>query len=273
MPRRLPRYCVEDVDRHGNIRIYLRREGQKKVRLPDTAWSAEFMSAYDEAMAGIPRQDKHAISVGTWRWLCTKYFSECADYKRLDPRTRHVRRLILEFTLDEPIRPGSPKLFRDMPLIKMTPDAVEVLRDRKLDKPEAANSRVKAMRQAFKYGVRKKLVPFNPARDVSYIRTGSTGYHTWTIEEVRQFEERHPVGTKARLALALLVFTGAAPVRYRPAGQATRSGREADIYAAQESQSQAEATDASYPASARKGYRCFAMWRSHVLGNWIQAAI
>ena len=28
------------------------------------------------------------------------------------------------------------------------------------------------------------------------------------VEQVRQFEERHPVGTKARLALALLLFLG-----------------------------------------------------------------
>src|SRR5262249_1938741 len=32
--------------------------------------------------------------------------------------------------------------------------------------------------------------------------------HTWTPAEVRQFEERHPIGTKARLALSLLLFTG-----------------------------------------------------------------
>jgi integrase len=43
---------------------------------------------------------------------------------------------------------------------------------------------------------------------VPYIRTGSTGYHTWTVEEVRQFEVHHPIGTKARLALALLLITG-----------------------------------------------------------------
>jgi len=40
------------------------------------------------------------------------------------------------------------------------------------------------------------------------VRTGSTGWHAWTIEEVRAHENRHPVGTKARLALALLLFTG-----------------------------------------------------------------
>jgi len=146
--------------------------------------------------------------VGTWRWLCIKYFSECADYKHLDARTRHVRRLILETTFSEVIAPGSSKLFGDMPVSRFSADAVEVLRDRKLQFPEAGNSRVKAIRQVFKFGVRKKFASFNPARDVQYIRTGSQGYHTWTVEEVRQFEERHAVGTKARLALALLLFTG-----------------------------------------------------------------
>jgi site-specific recombinase XerD len=88
----------------------------------------------------------------------------------------------------------------------MTQDAIEVLRDRKF--PEAANSRVKAIRQVFKFGVKKRFAPFNAAREVSYIHTGSTGYHTWSLDEVRQFERRHPIGTKAQLALALLLFTG-----------------------------------------------------------------
>lgn len=95
-----------------------------------------------------------------------------------------------------------------MPLSKMAANAVEVLRDRKLAYPEAANARVKAIRQVFKFAVRKTHAVLNPARDVPYIRIGSTGYHTWTVEEVRQFEQRHPVGSKARLALALLAFTG-----------------------------------------------------------------
>jgi integrase len=139
----------------------------------------------------------------------------CADYLRLDDRTRRVRRGILEATFDEPIAPGSSKFFRDFPLSRMTVDAVEVLRDRKLAFPEGANSRVKAIRAVFKWAVRKKgpdgkpLVVHNPARDVPYLKSNNpSGYHTWTLEEVRQFEERHPIGTKARLALALLLFTG-----------------------------------------------------------------
>lgn len=32
---RLYRYLIEDVDRHGNVRIYFRRKGQPKIRLSE----------------------------------------------------------------------------------------------------------------------------------------------------------------------------------------------------------------------------------------------
>jgi integrase len=208
MPRRLPPGCIEDRDRHGNIRIYFRAKNRPKVRLRGMPWTAEFMAEYEVAKGGPAVTISKGIAPGTWRWLCVKYFGECADYLRLDDRTKRVRRGILETTFDEPIAPGSPKLFRDFPLSRMTTDAIEVLRDRKMAFPEGANNRVKAIRQVFKWAVKKKLAPNNPARDVEYFKSGSTGFHTWTREEVQQFEVRHPVGTKARLALALLLFTG-----------------------------------------------------------------
>jgi integrase len=208
MPRRLPPRCIEDRDRHGTIRIYYRPKRGPKVRLRSTPWTPEFMAELDAAKGeAIPRRGE-GIAPGTWRWLCFRYFAECAEYKRLDARTQHVRRMILEATFDEPIAPGSAKLYRDFPLSRMTMDAVEVLRDRKIHTPEAANSRLKAMRQVFKWGLKKKLAPSNPARDIEYFKSGSTGFHTWTPEEVQQFEGRHPIGSKARLALALLLFTG-----------------------------------------------------------------
>jgi integrase len=48
----------------------------------------------------------------------------------------------------------------------------------------------------------------NPVRDVRRLRYATDGFHTWTVEEVRKFEERHPIGTKPRLALALLIYLG-----------------------------------------------------------------
>jgi integrase len=208
MPRRLPPGCVEDRSRHGTIRIYYRVKGRPKVRLRGTPWTPEFMAQYETAKGEPAPAQTRGITPGTWRWLCIRYFAECAEYKRLDVRTQRVRRQILEATFDEPIAPGSSKFFRDFPLSRMTADAVDVLRDRKILAPESANARLKAMRQVFKFGVKKKLAPSNPAREVEYFKSGSAGFRTWTPEEVQQFEERHPVGSKARLALALMLFTG-----------------------------------------------------------------
>ncbi len=135
------------------------------------------MAKYDAAKgAAFPTTDRSRQALhGTWRWLCVHYFAECADYQRLDARTRHVRRQILEGTFDEPIAQKSDRFFRDFPLLKMNANAVEVLRDRKLLTPEAANGRVKAMRQVFKWGVAKGHAPFNPAREVEYFKSRSEG--------------------------------------------------------------------------------------------------
>jgi integrase len=58
------------------------------------------------------------------------------------------------------------------------------------------------------WGIEQEHVSSNPARDVPYLRSVSDGFHTWEVEEVKQFERRHPIGSKARLALALLMYTG-----------------------------------------------------------------
>ena len=215
MPRRLPTGCIEDRDRHGNVRIYYRAKGRPKVRLRGTPWTPEFMAEYEAAKGEVSAVKTKGITPSTWRWLCTRYFVECADYLRLDDRTKRVRRGIIEATFDEPIGPGSQRFFRDIPISRMTANEIEVLLDRKLAVPEGANNRVKAIRAVFKWAVRKKggdgkpLASHDAARDVPYLRSNNpTGYHTWTLEEVQQFGERHPIGTKARLALALLLYTG-----------------------------------------------------------------
>jgi integrase len=49
----------------------------------------------------------------------------------------------------------------------------------------------------------------NPAASVRRPKENPNGgYHSWTLEEVAQYEQHHPIGTKARLALALFLFTG-----------------------------------------------------------------
>jgi integrase len=83
-----------------------------------------------------------------------------------------------------------------------------MLRDRKADLPEAANGRIKAMRQVFRWAKSNGITKTNPAMELPYLRSGSDGHHSWTPEEVSQFMQRHPLGTKAHLALCLLLWTG-----------------------------------------------------------------
>ena len=61
----------------------------------------------------------------------------------------------------------------------------------------------------FKWAIEVSHASTNPASAVPMLPpNNSDGIHSWTREEVRQYEARHPSGTKARLALALFLYTG-----------------------------------------------------------------
>jgi integrase/recombinase XerD len=97
---------------------------------------------------------------------------------------------------------------RDCPLSVVSPAHIKMLRDRKAATPAAANNRRKYLSSMFGWAVENGLLRFNPAREVRKIRYATAGFHSWTVDEVCRYEKRHPVGTKARLALGLLLLLG-----------------------------------------------------------------
>jgi len=212
------RYVYEDRDRHGNVRLYFWRKGsgKKKIRLRETPGTAAFQAEYDAALKAIEQPATYTATPsiarakpGTWRWLCEHYFAS-GEFRQLEPSTQTVRRRILEATFDEPRAPGAKEIFADCPVDRMSSAAIVVLRDRKGDLFEAANNRLKAIHRVFTWAMDQKpqLARSNPAAGVRKLRRRTQGHHTWTIEEVEQYEARHPRGTTARLALALLLYTG-----------------------------------------------------------------
>lgn len=209
-------YLVEDRDRHGNVRIYFRRKGFPKIRIREVLGTSEFETRYRELVAksdaGQVIVDEPALSrpvPNTWRWLCVEYMKSSA-WAQLDRSTQGPRRGILESTFDEPVHPGAKETFATFPLARMSAKAIRVLRDRKLPAKTAANQRVKVIKAVFKWALAEDppLVRSNPARDVPRIVVANAGIHTWTVDEVHKFEKHHPIGTKARLALAIFLFTG-----------------------------------------------------------------
>jgi integrase len=198
------KFLKEDVDRYGNVRIYFRRQGQRKIRLHETPGTPEFLAEYRDAVEGrtqpapmVRRRAKAAKD--TLRWLVEEYY-ESAAFKTLDQSTRGARRGILDAFTE---KHGWKRY------AQMEARHVRKCRDEKLETPEAANGLVKALRQVFAFAIADDLVKTNPAKDVGYLESNNPeGFHTWTLEEVAQYVARHPIGTKAHLALSLFLFTG-----------------------------------------------------------------
>ena len=206
-------YLMSDRDRHGNDRLYVRRHG-RKIRIREKPGTEAFAQAYADAVRllerEIPAVDSPAVRgapAGTLGWVAACYFAS-VEFRGLDPKSQFTRRGIIEHCLREPRKPGSQDLMRDCPINLVSAAHVKMLRDRKAATPGAANNRRKYLSAMFGWAVEQGLMRSNPAREVRKVRYASAGFHTWTIDEVRQFEARHPIGTKARLALALLLYLG-----------------------------------------------------------------
>ena len=84
---------------------------------------------------------------------------------------------------------------------------MRVLRDRKRNLPGAATNRLKYLSAMFSWAVERGYLQFNPRREVKKLAHPTTGFRTWSLADVRQYEAFYPVGTKQRLALALLLYT------------------------------------------------------------------
>jgi integrase len=84
---------------------------------------------------------------------------------------------------------------------------VGALMDRKVAFPEAANNRRKVLGIIFEWAMQPKidLWNVNPARAVKKFTIAGDGYHSWTDDEIEQYRTHHPIGTKARLALEMLL--------------------------------------------------------------------
>ena len=207
MNLKLP-HLVADTDRHGNVRFYVRKKGRPKIRIRSAPGTTEFLEEYNRACEGKIAQTikLDRPTEGSLRALCIQYFLS-VDFRQLGQRTGHVRRLILEGICRSKNAKGSER--GSLPYTRMEERHIRDIRDERADRPEAANSHLKALRQLFKWAMKTgRLTTPNPAMPVERLRSSSEGFHTWTEEEVSRFETHHPIGTKARLAFALFRYTG-----------------------------------------------------------------
>jgi integrase len=196
-------FVTKDRDRHGNVRLYFRRPGKPKIRLHGLPGSEEFMTAYRAALAdGDPSGAKAEKS---FEWLCKRYYKS-AQFKTLEEYTQRRKRTVLDEICDITVA-GKQRLGL-APYAALKRAHVRSLRDMKADTPEAANFRVKQISALFAWAIRSELANINPAEKVEKLGGGSEGYDTWTEADVEAFETFWPVGSRPRLAMAIMLYLG-----------------------------------------------------------------
>src|SRR5262249_30840592 len=205
MKLKLPRYINAYVDRNGKARYYFRRAGFKSVALPGLPWSPEFMQAYEAAKAEQPAPiGATRVLPGSVHALAISYYSS-PEYLAMKQSSRSVRRNIIEkFCRDTDVH-GVDNGDKRAALLQRE-HIVRLMAAR--TRPESANGLRKALRGLMQHAVEIGLRADDPTRDVKAIRVKSTGYHSWTEDEISQLENRHPIGARARWALALLLYSG-----------------------------------------------------------------
>src|SRR5262249_45709222 len=75
-------------------------------------------------------------------------------------------------------------------------------------RPGAEKNWLKALRGLLQYCVAEGLCKEDVTASIKLAPSTSKGFHGWTDDEIARFEAHHPVGSKPRLAHALLLYTG-----------------------------------------------------------------
>jgi len=96
----------------------------------------------------------------------------------------------------------------ELPFRKFRRSDLMKSREKRSNTPAAADNFVKALRRLFNWAIEHDLAVSNPAVAIKPMLK-SDGWHTWSVEEIEQFRNHFPVGTRPRLALELLLTIGA----------------------------------------------------------------
>ncbi len=196
---KLPKYVQAWVDdRDGRAYYYLRRRGYPRVRLPGLPWSPSFMAAYESALAA-PRTAIGAgrIKPGSVAAVVAEYFDSQQFFASKSAGTQRMRRGILE---------RFRAAYGDRPFALLPPEWIEALLDAK--PPHAARSWRATLRSLCQFAVKRGFLRADPTANIKARPIKGDGFHTWTEDEIAQFEAHHAIGTKPRLALVLLLYTG-----------------------------------------------------------------
>ena len=197
---------VNGYQSRGKGYYYFRRDGAAPVRLPGMFGSAEFMEAYGRALEGALAAVAPPAELGARRTVpgsinaaLVAYYQSAVFVDGLAASTQGWRRRCLEkFRVD----------FGDISLRKFEQRHAQKYLSL-IPKAGAQRNMGQALNHFFQYCVDTVLITTNPADRLKRAKMAKTGgIRAWTEDDVDAFKAKHPLGSKARLALALYLNFG-----------------------------------------------------------------
>lgn len=199
MPRPRPPHLQREVTRHGRAVWYVRVDKGPRVRIRAEFGTPEFDVEYQAAVNGEPRRVKGAPAVGTLSWLLARY-RETTDWMNLSAATRRQRDNIFLHVLETA---GQQQYG------KITQATIMAGKERRASTPAQARNFLDAMRGLFRWAHKAKLVKTDPTAGVDNpARKTGDGFRPWTEDDVFDYESKWPVGTRQRVWLDVLLYTG-----------------------------------------------------------------
>lgn len=210
MPRPRPPHLHSETTRHGKLAWYVRIGKGQRSRIRAAFGTAEFDAEYQAAISGKPRI-KRGPSEGSLTWLLDRY-RETKAWQHLSLATRRQRENIFLHVI---------KTAGDQPYSKITTATITAGRDRRSDTPAQARNFLDAMRGLFRWALGAKINKTDPTAGVENPpRVKGPGFRMWTEDEMEAYERRWPIGTRQRVWLDVLAYTGLRR------GDAVRIGRQ-----------------------------------------------
>lgn len=199
MPRPRPPHLQRQVTQHGKPVWYVRIGKGPRIRIRAKFGTSEFDREYLAAVSGAPRAKKGAPALGTLAWLVSRY-REVGAWTSLSSATRKQRENIFRHVLDNA---------GDEPFARITRANILAGCERRSKTPAQARHFLDAMRGLFRWALNAGLAKTDPTSGVEKPRQKKGGgFIAWTEEDVSAYEQHWPIGTRQRVWLDVLLYTG-----------------------------------------------------------------
>ncbi len=213
--RFLPQYVTVFRDRHGKERFRFRRKGYTSRYFASALGTDEFRHEYRSFLDAPESSVAVAIeraAPGTIDDLVTRYL---ATPSRLGPTVAtqsKVRAILCRFREAHGAKPVARIGFEHIDAIVAAKLPKTQVGKRMEGGVEAARKLRKELVRLFDFAVKLKMRPDNPVNQAERVKVArgerSKGFHTWTEAEITQYRAHHPIGSRPRLAMELMLWTG-----------------------------------------------------------------